>query len=388
HSLRRDSVLSPLSETDQLAVRYPPRDRARLSSLARSYDRPDVRAKVAFSDYALLMNISLGTPPSTVTGVVDTGSNLIWTQCANCKNCFKQSLPRFDPAISSTYRKVPYDSTCPYPYNKDRTDPNKCSYKIQYLDGSYSEGVISLDTITMNSRNGELVALPDSYFGCGEDNGGVFGGTESGVIGLGLGPESLTSQLGATKFSYCVPVINKHGFINFGENALVSGTGVVTIPMAVKWGHYYITLEGFTIDGERVNFTSYGNGDVEKVYNMIIDSGAHLTYLPSDNYEIFENAVKKHISAEPLNPSAVSGYTLCYSSLNFSPPTITANFDGGDVRLKSYNTFVYKDRTQCLAFFPRHNSPEGIYGTTAQTNFLVGYDQTGRTVSFKRMACT
>uniref|UniRef100_A0A7N0UZ28 Peptidase A1 domain-containing protein n=1 Tax=Kalanchoe fedtschenkoi TaxID=63787 RepID=A0A7N0UZ28_KALFE len=197
-----------------------------------------------------------------------------------------------------------------------------------------------------------------------EDNDGVSSSIESSVIGLGLGlgQESLTSQ-------------NKSGFINFGENAVILGIRVVTTPMSMKWisSLYFITLNGFTIDGERVNFIGYGAyGKNED--NMLIDSGAHFTYLPSDNYENFENTVKKHISVEPLKHSVVPGYNLCYRSPNFSPPIITTNFDGGDVKRKSYNTFIYKNRVTCLAFFPWHESPIGIYDNTAQTNFLVEYD--------------
>ncbi|KAK5813788.1 hypothetical protein PVK06_029239 [Gossypium arboreum] len=53
-----------------------------------------------------LMNISLGTPSFSVVALADTGSDLIWTQCSPCSQCFKQDAPLFDPTKSSTYRKM------------------------------------------------------------------------------------------------------------------------------------------------------------------------------------------------------------------------------------------------------------------------------------------
>ena len=61
-----------------------------------------------------VVNVGLGTPKKEFTLVMDTGSDLLWTQCRPCKlgklkGCYKQRHPIFDPSKSSTYTKI----TCP-----------------------------------------------------------------------------------------------------------------------------------------------------------------------------------------------------------------------------------------------------------------------------------
>jgi len=51
-----------------------------------------------------LMNIAIGTPPQTFTTIMDTGSDLVWTQCDPCNECYPQKDAVFNPAASSTYQ--------------------------------------------------------------------------------------------------------------------------------------------------------------------------------------------------------------------------------------------------------------------------------------------
>ncbi len=53
-----------------------------------------------------LTQIGLGTPKKTLTLILDTGSDLVWTQCLACKSCYPQIDPVFNPAKSSTYKPV------------------------------------------------------------------------------------------------------------------------------------------------------------------------------------------------------------------------------------------------------------------------------------------
>ncbi|KAG2314960.1 hypothetical protein Bca52824_018082 [Brassica carinata] len=53
-----------------------------------------------------LMNISLGTPPFPIMAIADTGSDLLWTQCKPCDDCYTQDDPLFDPKASSTYKDI------------------------------------------------------------------------------------------------------------------------------------------------------------------------------------------------------------------------------------------------------------------------------------------
>ncbi|XP_078165518.1 aspartic proteinase nepenthesin-1-like [Carex rostrata] len=54
-----------------------------------------------------VMDIAIGTPSLTFPAIIDTGSDLIWTQCKPCGRCFSQPTLIFDPSTSSTYKRLP-----------------------------------------------------------------------------------------------------------------------------------------------------------------------------------------------------------------------------------------------------------------------------------------
>lgn len=103
-------------------------------------------------------------------------------------------------------------------------------------DGSYSNGVVSTETIIFQSTSlGQTVSLPQIIIGCGQNNSGLFNEDGSGMIGLSRGSMSLISQMDSSidgKFSYClVPAfsqLNSSSKVSFGNNAVVSGATVVS----------------------------------------------------------------------------------------------------------------------------------------------------------------
>lgn len=229
---------------------------------------------------------------------------------------------------------------------------------------------------------------------------GTFGGGTSGIVGLGGGKVSLITQLGSSiqgKFSYCLvsdfgsknPPSSK---MNFGNNAVVSGAGVVKTPIVSKTPDtfYYLTLEGITVGSKRLDLVSSnendGTGSIDG--NIIIDSGTTLTLLPSDLYSKVEAEVKRQMKMKQIkDPAGI--LNLCYlaSGDTLSVPQITAHFKGADLKLKDANTFVKTSQSSlCLAFAP--SADISIYGNLAQMDFLVGYDLEKKTVSFKPTDCS
>ena len=77
-------------------------------------------------------------------------------------------------------------------------------------------------------------------FGCGHDSDVTFNNIATGVIGLGTGPLSLVNQFTNTingKFSYCLTGFdakNSRSKINLGDNAVVSGSRVMSTPIIHK----------------------------------------------------------------------------------------------------------------------------------------------------------
>ncbi|KAE9451824.1 hypothetical protein C3L33_16275, partial [Rhododendron williamsianum] len=150
--------------------------------------------KLATTVYAgpgdYLMNFSIGTPPNSYSSFMDTGSDLIWTQCQPCLECLPQSNP-FDPKKSSTFSNV----SCTSQFCLDLLPDSNCNpfygcvYICKYGSGnSITSGFLGTETFTF-----EKVKVPKVTFGCGLFNLG-FDGSE-GLIGLGRGPLSLISQL-------------------------------------------------------------------------------------------------------------------------------------------------------------------------------------------------
>ncbi|XP_059654299.1 aspartic proteinase CDR1-like [Cornus florida] len=340
-----------------------------------------------------LVKISIGTPPVEAIAIIDTGSDLIWTQCEPCDYCYKQKYPLFNPKNSSTFKNVSCHSNLCQSLQRwsCQADNGICRYLMIYADMSISLGFIANDTVTLGSTTRWPLSLPKIVFGCGLDNYGIFSKYGSGIVGLGGGPLSLISQLGSSiggKFSYhFVPPTSQHsGKLNFGE--VVSGTGVVSTPIVLKppLSFYHLTLEGISVGNERLDFynsslSSNASGFSEG--NIIIDSGTTLTMLPSDLYLRLESSVKKAIPLEPVSgPQQLN--LLCYNAKeNINAPIITAHFKGADVKLKQLNTFVKLSKSAvCFAFAPSTND-FGVFGNLAQINYLVGYDLQKKTVSFK-----
>ncbi|MED6149446.1 hypothetical protein PIB30_062494, partial [Stylosanthes scabra] len=361
------------------------------------------QADIISSQGEYLMRYSIGTPPIEILGIADTGSDLIWSQCKPCDHCYNQTNPIFDPSNSSTYRTVPcssrlceslVDSSCD---GKTTSQHSTCVYGMTYGDGSYSIGDLAFDTLTLSSTTGTQISFPKIPIGCGHNNQGTFDSNGSGIVGLGGGSASLTSQIGPSigfKFSYCLlpsldPHITTTNKINFGQNALVLGPGTVSTPIIQGPDgetFYYVTLEGISVGKKRLDFVNRESKLVEEG-NIIIDSGTFLTYLPEDLYTKLEAEVASQINLTRVRTEVLN---LCYKAPvnKIEAPTITAHFGGADIVLDTGNTFVsVSDGVACLAFGAADRNG-AIYGNLAQVNYLVGYDLQKKVVSFKPTDCS
>ncbi|KAF7809519.1 aspartic proteinase CDR1-like [Senna tora] len=350
-----------------------------------------------------LMNISIGTPPVEFIGIADTGSDLTWTQCLPCEECFHQTIPLFNPKHSSTYSTIPCQtSTCNEleraAFCSGSGQNSTCGYGYSYGDGSHTNGILSYETLTIGGKSLRKIA-----FGCGHDSEGTFDENESGIIGLGGGKLSLISQIGVSvgkKFSYClVPTTsnNASGIISFGTDANVpASSGAITTPLVPKSPdtYYYLTLEGISVGSNRINAiskkgTSRSNFDVgNEEGNIIIDSGTTLTFLPSEIFDDVVSKVGKAVRGEKVeDPTGM--LSLCYKySEDLEFPILTVHFNGGDVKLNPFNYFAkVNDDVVCFTMVSS-KADIPIYGNLAQMDFLVGYDLEAKTVTFVPTDCT
>ncbi|KAK6947135.1 Xylanase inhibitor, N-terminal [Dillenia turbinata] len=201
------------------------------------------------------MKYSVGTPPSEVFGIVDTGSDLIWSQCKPCNGCYAQRPPLFDPKNSSAYQDLSCGTTPFTSLPSDSCNKAKvCTYSYLYGDDSFTKGFLATDTVTLDLAFGGYVQFPMVVIGCENKNAGIFSEDTSGIVGLGPGPLSLVSQLESAvsrKFSCCLVPFRGGNFackINFGSSVVVSGSGAVTTPLDDNHDeNYYVTLKGLSV---------------------------------------------------------------------------------------------------------------------------------------------
>ncbi|CAI0432858.1 unnamed protein product [Linum tenue] len=241
-----------------------------LNSSRSISDPSDPDAQLTANNGEYLVNISLGTPPFPIVAIADTGSDIIWTQCKPCTDCYKQVAPLFDPKSSSSYRTV------------------SCSSNV---------------------------------IGCGHDNAGTFSPKGSGIVGLGGGPASLVSQLGSSiggKFSYCmVPyaAAKPTSTMNFGTNAVVSGNGVLSTPLISDPSQptfYFLQLEAVSVGSKKIAFQGSSIGGSG---NIIIDSGTTLTLVPTDFFSQLSDAVETQVSGGTKTSDPEGFFSLCYDKV-------------------------------------------------------------------------
>ncbi|RYR44833.1 hypothetical protein Ahy_A08g041108 isoform A [Arachis hypogaea] len=135
--------------------------------------------------------LGVGTPPRYLYMVLDTGSDVVWLQCAPCKKCYSESDPVFDPKGSRTFAPVPCGSPLCRQLDSPGCDARKkvCEYQVSYGDGSFTVGDFATETLTFRRR----ASVPRVALGCGHDNEGLFVGA-AGLLGLGRGMLSFPTQ--------------------------------------------------------------------------------------------------------------------------------------------------------------------------------------------------
>ncbi|XP_059073585.1 aspartic proteinase nepenthesin-2-like [Cryptomeria japonica] len=358
--------------------------------------RLDAETPVEVGDGEFLMSVGVGTPSVSFEAIVDTGSDLIWTQCKPCEDCFSQPTPIFDPSKSSTFSTIPCsDSICDaLGSTQTGCDPD-CTFMYQYGDGSFTSGDLAYETLSIGTSKVKGIA-----FGCGHDNEGQGFSQGGGLVGLGRGGLSLISQLGSkaeNMFSYCLLSITDSSSqtspLFFGEGASLSGAKSMSlIKSSIIPTFWYIPITGITLNGKAVDIPP-GTFDLQPDGSggMIIDSGTTITFLDDAAYSPMKDAIQSSIDLTPVDGSS-TGLDLCYgtSSSEVTLPSLVFNFKGGvDYELPLDNVFIQiSENLLCLAMLgePSGNLPS-IFGNIQQQNFHILYNNAKNTLSFKPTKC-
>ncbi|XP_072986451.1 aspartic proteinase nepenthesin-1-like [Typha latifolia] len=368
-------------------------DKHRIASLrsASSASTTGANLPIHWGSSAYITDFAIGTPAQSISVLVDTGSDLIWTQCKSCTTCFSQSTPPYDPSQSSTYKNLPCDNTLCTALPKYSCSPD-CTYLYSYVGGTSTEGYLSTETFTLGSD-----AVPGMAFGCGIVNSDA-PDNSSGILGLSRGDLSLVSQLGVGRFSYCLASYGDRStsplllgsLANLSSSAIQS-TPLVENPIAPFSSFYYLSLGGITIGNTLLPISSTafelaadGSG------GLIIDSGTTITYLIDEAYQLVKQEFITQMS--DLQPVQVSGgLDLCFSvpagTTSLSVPRMVFNFEGAEMRLPGNNYFFLDSDNGLLCLMM--NSMEGIsiFGNYQQQNMHILYDVDNGLLSFEPAEC-
>ncbi|CAL4914123.1 unnamed protein product [Urochloa decumbens] len=372
-----------------------------------------VAGKGQVTEIEYLISFGIGTPPQVVQATLDTGSDLVWTQCQPCPSCYAQSLPYYDPRLSATSASLPCVSSACRQLDLSSCGARDwgngtCVYTYSYGDRSSTNGLLGADTFTFDGGDTDTAAaVPGLAFGCGWfNNNGPFSSnaTGTGVAGFGRGGLSLPSQLKVDNFSYCFTDVTGSTpspvLLGLPANLYATGAAVQTTPLIQSPGavptFYYLSLKSITVGSTRLPvpesaFALARNGSG----GTVIDSGTSVTMLPPLVYGLLHDAFIAQVdlpvtSDEPLC-FAVSGKKKKQKQQQEEVPKLVLEFEGAtlDLQRESYVFEMEDDGGQSNMCIAALSSGGGmtIIGNYQQQNLHVLYDLAGNKLSFVPAHC-
>ncbi|XP_020275095.1 aspartic proteinase nepenthesin-1-like isoform X5 [Asparagus officinalis] len=366
------------SEILERAIR---RTKHKIMSLAST--ETQIQTPLMFSSNSYSMDFSIGSPSVPLTWLMDTGSNLIWTDCKTS----------FNPSNSSTFTKLPCTNPLCQSLPFRPTCAPDCDYTYSYVDNLTVQGVLASETFAFGSNS--PVSVPGIGFGCNMRSRGLLPNA-AGLAGLARGKLSLVSQLGATKFSYCLTSYgeSKSSPLLLGSSAILSGS-VQSTPFVTNPNRpvlYYLSLKGISvgskllaIDSSVFALDSDGNG------GFVIDSGTTVTYLNNKGYQVMKQEFEAQVNLSVADSSATL-FDLCFSlpsdqNAAVIVPELVFHFEGADMQIPGTNYFTGVSNTNllCLAILPT----DGIstLGNFQQQNMHILYDVGAEKLSFVQAQC-
>ncbi|XP_022722404.1 aspartic proteinase-like protein 2 isoform X3 [Durio zibethinus] len=281
--------------------------------------------------------IGIGTPSKDYYVQVDTGSDLMWVNCIQCKECPKRSSLGIDLTLynikdsatgklvscdqyrvcfiymlwlqidltlynikdSATGKLVSCDQEFCYAINGGPLvgcmANQSCPYLEIYGDGSSTAGYFVEDIVLYDRVSGDLEtssANGSVIFGCGATQSGNLDSSNEealdGILGFGKSNSSMISQLASSGnvkkiFAHCLDGVNGGGIFAIGH---VVQPKVNMTPLVSNQPHYNVNMTAIQVGHDFLNFTAdlFESGDRK---GTIIDSGTTLAYLPEMVYEPF-----------------------------------------------------------------------------------------------------
>ncbi|KAG9455931.1 hypothetical protein H6P81_000439 [Aristolochia fimbriata] len=397
--INRDDKVEKLLYSDESRVRSIQSQRNRVVSTKteqQSESEMPLGSGIKLQTMNYIVTIELGGQKMSV--IVDTGSDITWVQCQPCRYCYNQQDPLFNPTLSPTFHSILCNSSICASLQFAtgnlgfcRINGKNCNYNVNYGDGSYTDGELSLEQLKLGDTT-----VQNFVFGCGQRNHGLFGGV-SGLMGLGRSRLSLVSQTLAEfggVFSYCLPSEeNLSGSLILGANLSafrnstpISYTRIVSNPQMPTF--YFLNFTGASVGGIPLQAPGFAKGVT------LIDSGTVITRLVPSVYKAVRDEFLKQFSGYPSAPG-FSILDTCFNLTGYSEvdiPNLRLHFEGGTevkVDVSGMFYFVRKDASQvCLALASLSSEDEiAIIGNYQQKNLRVVYNGKDSELGFAEENC-
>ncbi|KAL3744007.1 hypothetical protein ACJRO7_013284 [Eucalyptus globulus] len=348
---------------------------------------------------AFLVKLSVGTPPVPQLLIIDTGSNLFWFQCEPCISCFPQSLPRFDPAKSSSYSNILCNSVaCNVSTHECDSNKEYCTYNLKYIDGASTRGNLATENVTFETSDEGTMVIPITKIGCGHENSGSVDGQQSGLLGLSYNYYYSFIQQVGLKFSICLGDVHDPQYpynqLVLGDDAVLEGKSTT---LDLYEGHYYVNLQGISVGETRLKIdpgafkrAPSGEGGV------VLDSGTGLTWLKGDGYVPLQNEVQRLL--DPRLRRVKYGRKielLCYAGTMGKDlqgfPVVTFHFENGAELILDINSMFFQVTPAmfCMTVVQSDLTLRGLslIGVLAQQYHNIGYDIQGKQLFIQRIDC-
>ncbi|KAK1315367.1 Aspartic proteinase-like protein 2 [Acorus calamus] len=355
--------------------------------------------------------IGIGTPSKNYYVQVDTGSDILWVNCIQCRQCPRKSdlgirLTLYDPKGSTSGTLVSCtDEFCsstndgPIPGCSQEV---LCQYSVMYGDGSTTNGYFVNDFVQYNQVSGNLQTRSVNasvVFGCGAQQSGDLGSSSEaldGILGFGQSNSSMISQLAASgkvkkMFAHCLDSVNGGGIFAIGH---VVEPKMNTTPLVPNQAHYNVNLKAIEVGGSFLQLPSdvFDTGDRK---GTIIDSGTTLAYLPDTAYTPLMNKI---MSYKPnLNLQTIQDFE-CFEyagSVDDVFPLVKLHFKNSLTLTVNPHDYLFQnnDGSWCVGWQNSGvQSKDGkdmfLLGDLVLSNKLVVYDLEKQVIGWKNYNCS
>lgn len=228
-----------------------------------------------YKDVQYIGDIYIGSPPSKLSVIFDTGSNILWVPSSDCVNCLKKTN-RYNPKLSTT--------------SSETNNTKSITYAIGFVEGN-----LCYDTISLN-KDGYFKANEFLFLNVKKEEN-LTGTVGDGVFGLGIFNENdphmslieslyNQKQINNAAFSFYLLGTNNISRIFIGDilkNEYISNLFKNKIQQCqVNQDSLY--WECISNDGIIISNNNNKKEIFYSNYTFIFDSGSSYTMIPQNDF--------------------------------------------------------------------------------------------------------